>query len=169
VVANEAGGASSPRVPVAIRNNAVSTIAAASDAVTHTTGVFICKSPSRRRPLFWKKLFWKKLDQTGSGIAMLTLIDITVRATIRHSDSEPIASEAATALINRDEATGAAWPSKPAARGDRIMAGKSLDRGRITRGTRFSQESQAIFGRRRLESGKTTAEAVVMPAVSLGL
>src|ERR1700710_2301863 len=50
----------SPRVPVAIRNNAVSRIAAASDAVTHTTGVFICKSPSRRRPLFWKKLFWKK-------------------------------------------------------------------------------------------------------------
>jgi hypothetical protein len=126
VVANEAGGALSPRVPVAIRNNAVSRIAAASDAVTHTTGVFICKSPSRRRPLFWKKLFWKKVDQTGSGIAMLTLIDITVRVTIRHSDSEPIASEAATALVNRDEATGAAWPSKPAARSDRIMAGKSL-------------------------------------------
>jgi hypothetical protein len=49
-----------------------------------------------------------------------------VRATIRHSESEPIASEAATALVNRDEATGAAWSSKPAARGDRIMAGKSL-------------------------------------------
>jgi hypothetical protein len=74
---------------------------------------------------FAKKLFWKKLGQTGSGIAMLTLIDITVRVTIRHSESEPIASEAATALVNRDEATAAAWPSKPAARGDRIMAGKS--------------------------------------------
>ncbi len=56
---------------------------------------------------------------------MLTLIDSTVRATIRHSESEPIASEAATALVNRDEATGAAWLSKPAARGDRVMAGKS--------------------------------------------
>jgi hypothetical protein len=72
-----------------------------------------------------EKAVWKKVDQTGSGIAMLTLIDITVRVTIRHSDSEPIASEAATALVNRDEATGAAWPSKPAARGDRSMAGKS--------------------------------------------
>ena len=162
----EAGGASSPRVPVAIRNNAVSTMAAASDAVTHTTGVFICKSPPRRRPLFWEKPFWKKSVQTGSGIAMLTLIDITVRATIRHSETEPIASEAATALVNRDEATGAARLSKPAARGDRMMAGKSLNRGRITRGPRFSQESQAIFGRRGLESGKTTAAAAVMPAVS---
>jgi hypothetical protein len=126
VVTGETCGALSPRVPVAIRNNAVSRIAAASDAVTHTTGVFICKSPPRRRPLFWKKPVWKKVGQTGSGIAMLTLIDITVRVTIRHSESEPIASEAATALVNRDEATDAAWPSKPAARGDRIMAGKSL-------------------------------------------
>src|ERR1043166_1680767 len=55
-------------------------------------------------------------------MAMLTLIDSTVSATIRQSDSEPIASEAATALINRDEATGAAGPSSPAARGDRVMA-----------------------------------------------
>jgi hypothetical protein len=168
---DDPGGALSPRVPVAIRNNAVSTMAAASDAVTHTTGVFICKSPSRRRPLFFKKkLFWKKAGQTGSGIAMLTLIDITVSATIRHSESAPIASEAATALVNRDEATGAAWPSKPAARSDRVMAGKILkDRGRITRGTRLSQESQAIFGRQRPERGKTTAEMPVMPAVFSGI
>jgi len=68
-------------------------------------------------------VIWKIPGYTGSGIAMLTLIDITVSATIRHSESEPIASEAATALVNRDEATGAAWPSKPAARDDRIMAG----------------------------------------------
>jgi hypothetical protein len=54
---------------------------------------------------------------------MLTLIDSTVRATIRHSDSEPIASEAATASISRDEATGAERPLKPTAPGDRIMAG----------------------------------------------
>jgi hypothetical protein len=66
-----------------------------------------------------------RLGYAGSGIAMVTLIDSTVSATIRHSESEPIASEAATALVNWDEATGAAWPSKPAARGDRIMAGKS--------------------------------------------
>ena len=60
-------------------------------------------------------------------MAMLTLIDSTVSATIRQSDSEPIASEAATALINRDEATGAAGPSNPAVRGDRVMAGIPQD------------------------------------------
>ena len=53
---------------------------------------------------------------------MLTLIDSMVSATIRHSDSEPIASEAATALIKRDEATGAAGPSNPAARADHAIA-----------------------------------------------
>jgi hypothetical protein len=97
------------------------------------------------------------LGYAGSGSAMLTLIDSTVSATIRQSESEPIASEAATALVNRDEATDAAWPSKPAARGDRIMAGKSSKRGRITRETLFLQESQAILGRYDPESGKTTA------------
>src|ERR1700716_4172201 len=97
---------------------------------------------------------------------MLTLIDSTVSVTIRHSDSEPIASEAATALVNRDEATGAAWPSKPAARGDRIMAGNPWRHERITRGTRFLQESRAIFGRNRLKNGKITAAKAVMPAVS---
>jgi hypothetical protein len=62
------------------------------------------------------------LNYAGIGIAMLTLIENTVRVTIRHSDSEPIASAAATASISRDEATGAAWPSKPPAPDDRIMA-----------------------------------------------
>ncbi len=52
---------------------------------------------------------------------MLTLIETTVRLTIRHSDNAPIASEAATAWVSRDEATDAAWPSKPAAPGDRVM------------------------------------------------
>jgi hypothetical protein len=70
-----------------------------------------------RFPLFRIMLY------AGIGIAMLTLIESTVRATIRHSDSEPIASEAATASISRDEATGAERPLKPAAPGDRVMAG----------------------------------------------
>ena len=52
---------------------------------------------------------------------MLTLIESTVRETIRHSDNAPIASEAATAPVSRDEATGAERPLKPAAPGDRIM------------------------------------------------
>src|ERR1700730_5976902 len=53
---------------------------------------------------------------------MVTLIDSTVSVTIRHSDSAPNASEAATARVNRCEATGAERLTKPAAPGDRIMA-----------------------------------------------
>jgi hypothetical protein len=52
---------------------------------------------------------------------MLTLIESTVSATIRHSDSEPSASAAATASIKRGEAAGALRPPKPVAPGDRIM------------------------------------------------
>jgi hypothetical protein len=62
------------------------------------------------------------MSYAGMGIAMLTLIENTVRVTIRHSDSEPIASAAATASISRDEATGADWLSKPPMPDDRIMA-----------------------------------------------
>src|ERR1700679_1294351 len=62
------------------------------------------------------------LGYAGIGIAMLTLIENTVRVTIRHSDSEPIASAVATASISRDEATGAERLSKPPAPDDRIMA-----------------------------------------------
>jgi hypothetical protein len=58
----------------------------------------------------------------GIGIAMLTLIENTVRVTIRHSDMQQIASAAATASASLDEATGAEGPSKPAAACDRIMA-----------------------------------------------
>ena len=36
---------------------------------------------------------------------METLVASTVRVTIRHRDSEPIASEAATASISRDDVT----------------------------------------------------------------
>ena len=53
---------------------------------------------------------------------METLIDSTVRLTIRHSDIAPTASEAATAWVSRDEATGAERLAKPAAPDDRIMA-----------------------------------------------
>jgi hypothetical protein len=63
---------------------------------------------------------------------MVTLIDSTVSATITHSDSAPIASEAAMALVSRDEATGAGRP-KPALPDDRIMAEILQTRGRITR------------------------------------
>ena len=54
---------------------------------------------------------------------METLIESMVRVTIRHSDSEPIASEAATVRVSRDEATGPGRALKPAGPDDRIMAG----------------------------------------------
>src|SRR5229473_1787823 len=53
---------------------------------------------------------------------METLIENTVRVTIKHSDSEPIASVATTASVNREQATGAERPLKPQAPCDRIMA-----------------------------------------------
>ena len=52
---------------------------------------------------------------------METLIESTVRVTIRHSDNELIASEAATASISRVDATGIERPLKPQAPDDRIM------------------------------------------------
>jgi hypothetical protein len=57
----------------------------------------------------------------GNGIAIETLIDSTVSVTTRHSDSAPIASVAAMALVSREEATGAGRLPKPTVPGDRIM------------------------------------------------
>jgi hypothetical protein len=57
---------------------------------------------------------------------MLALIEITVSATIRHSETEPIASVATTASVSRWEATGALWPTKPLTLCDRFMVGNSL-------------------------------------------
>ena len=50
------------------------------------------------------------LSYVGIGIAMLVWIENTVSVTIKQSDSEPIASEATTASISRDDATGAERP-----------------------------------------------------------
>jgi hypothetical protein len=66
-------------------------------------------------------------------MAMVILIDATVSVTIKHNDTQPIASEAATARINRGEATGAERLSKPAASaGGRIMVGYPSRSARIT-------------------------------------
>ena len=85
-----------------------------------------------------KKVERKKMERLGhigSGIAMLTLIESTVSVTTRHSDSAPIASEAAMALVKREEATGAGRLPKPAMPADRIMVQDPSRRGRITRDT----------------------------------
>ena len=55
------------------------------------------------------------------GIATVALIESTVKVTTRQRDSVPIASDVAIAPSNREDATGARQPSKPAAPGDRIM------------------------------------------------
>ena len=61
------------------------------------------------------------MSHEGIGIASVTLVENTVRVTIRHSDNAPIASEAATAWVNLDDAIGTTRLSKPAAPDDHIM------------------------------------------------
>ena len=102
---------------VAINSQPASRIAAVSVAVTMITGAFI--DPNRgayRRALSFENADGSENSvgrQAGIGIAMPTLIVNTVSVTIRQSDSEPIASVAATASFNRVEATRVERPSKP--------------------------------------------------------
>ena len=105
-------------------------------------------------------------DHAGNGNAMLTLLESSVRATIRQSDIEAIASEAATASISRVDATGATRPQKPAAPVDRIMAmfpqgtGESAPRRRIL----FNCRRQ-YWGGAELENGKMRAHNPIMPGI----
>jgi hypothetical protein len=55
------------------------------------------------------------------GIVEPSLLASTVMVTIRLSDSEAIASEAATASLSRGEATATAGLVKPAVPGHRVM------------------------------------------------
>jgi hypothetical protein len=54
---------------------------------------------------------------------MLAWSDSAAMKTARQSENAPKASDAATASINRGEATLALWPLKPCAPVDRVMAG----------------------------------------------
>jgi hypothetical protein len=63
----------------------------------------------------------KDQDQTGSGVAMVTLIESIVSVTTRHNDNAPIATDAATAWDNRGGAADAGRLPKPAVPGDRLM------------------------------------------------
>jgi hypothetical protein len=57
------------------------------------------------------RMAWRNYFRyAGIGIAMLSLIETRVSVTIRHTDSAPIASEAATASVSREQATGAERP-----------------------------------------------------------
>ena len=97
---------------------------------------------------------------------MVTLIESTVSVTIRHSDSAPIASEAATVSVSRDEATGAERPSKPAPPCDRVMveilhcAGESP----ATSGD-CNRHHRQHCGGTPSKSGEMTAIRAVMPAI----
>jgi hypothetical protein len=97
---------------------------------------------------------------------MLTLLESSVRATIRQSDIEAIASEAATASISRVDATVATRPLKPAAPVDRIMA--MFLQGRCEsaprRGILFNCRRQ-YWGGAALENGKTRAHQPIMPGI----
>ena len=57
----------------------------------------------------------------GSGNPAPSLFDSTVRVTIRQSEIEAIASEAATASNSRGDATTIAGQLKPAVPEDRVM------------------------------------------------
>jgi hypothetical protein len=120
---------------VAIRSDAANRITVASVSVTSTKGVFIvARSRCVHRGLSRKIASGLEiLDYAGSGMAIETLIDSIVRVTIRHNDNAPIARDAATACVSRDDASGAERPLKPAAPGDRFMAESSFNAGRITR------------------------------------
>jgi len=65
---------------------------------------------------------------------MPAFIDNAAIATARHKENAPKASDAATASINRGEATLALGRLKPCALEERIMAANPGGCGRITRG-----------------------------------
>jgi hypothetical protein len=125
----------SPRAPLAISNDAESRMAMASEMATSTTGVFIARVAAHR-PLSRNtanglgKITW---GYAGNGMAIESLIESNVSVTTRQSETEPIASVAATASVNRDDATGAGRRLKPVAPVGGVMAVYPSTRARITR------------------------------------
>jgi hypothetical protein len=60
------------------------------------------------------------MNYAGMGIPEPSLLDSTAKVTIRQSDSEAIASEAATASLSRVDATATAGLLKSAGSEDRV-------------------------------------------------
>src|SRR5882672_133415 len=97
---------------------------------------------------------------------MVTLIESTVSVTIRHTDNAPIASEAATVWVSRDEATGAERPSKPAPPCDRVMAEILHCAGESPAASRdCNRHHRQYCGGTRSKSGEKMAGGTVMPAI----
>ena len=61
------------------------------------------------------------MDQAGMGIPAPSLPDSTVKVTIKQSESDAMASEAATVPLSRVDAIATAGPVKPAGAKDRLM------------------------------------------------
>jgi hypothetical protein len=106
---------------VVIRSATANRIATASTTVTSPTGVFIMVRSRSKSSHAGNDANGKAADYPANGIAIETLIDSTVSVTTRHSENAPIASVAAMALVNREEATGAGRLPKPTVPSDRIM------------------------------------------------
>jgi hypothetical protein len=107
----------------------------ANEKATSTTGVFMARVADHR-PLSRSTANGpgkNNLGYAGNGMAIESLIESNVSVTTRQSESEPIASVAATASVNRGDATGAGRRLKPTAPVGGVMAGYPSTRARITR------------------------------------
>ena len=103
--------------------------------------------------------------QAGSSVSVLLIM---VNVTMRQTESA-IASDAATAWVNREEATGAGLSANPGpAPRDRIMVVNPSSGGRITREMEFAQCRGRDFGGTRAKIGQIMASGTVMPAVHPG-
>jgi hypothetical protein len=107
---------------------------------------------------------------------MLALIESIVRETIKHNESEPIASDTATACANRDDETGPrrpskpVRPSKPAVPDDRIMVEFPLRPissivANHPRRQQFHRQDWQYWGGYNPENGEMAATSILMPAI----
>jgi len=98
------------------------------------------------------------------GIATVALIDSTVNVTTRQSDSVPIASEVAMALVNRKLATGTGRLPKPAVPDDRIMVYilQNADESPAT-SREFRRDSRLHCGDRATKAAKSRQRLTLCP------
>jgi hypothetical protein len=111
----------------------------------------------------------KAADYPANGVAIETLIDSTVSVTTRHSENAPIASVAAMALVNREEATGAGRLTKPTMPGDRIMVQFLQDAGESPANIRQLCLSRLARLRQRPREKPETAASVNVHAPVVNL
>ncbi len=97
---------------------------------------------------------------------MLTLIDSTVRVTIRHSDNAPIASESRDRVGQPGRGDGRRAAVKACSAGRPYHGLNPSRRGRITRDVgNFAAIAGNIAAAARPENGKMAARKAVMPAI----